>query len=99
MTVKGKSIGLRSLRDWDAIPSGLASIVASTASLGNWVTGEAIERSDDIMDLSSIRVFVTDGFWRKTLAAVRALGRAGVRVTVGESTYLAPAFFSRCCGP
>lgn len=49
------------------------------------------------MDLSSIRVFVTDGFWRKTLAAVRALGRAGVRVTVGESTYLAPAFFSRYC--
>jgi len=49
------------------------------------------------MDLSSTRVFVTDGFWRKTLAAVRALGRAGVRVTVGESTYLAPAFFSRYC--
>ncbi|HBZ54858.1 MAG TPA: hypothetical protein DEO88_05590, partial [Syntrophobacteraceae bacterium] len=49
------------------------------------------------MDLRSIRVFVTDGYWRKTLAAVRALGRAGIKVTVGESTYLAPAVFSRHC--
>ncbi len=49
------------------------------------------------MDLSNIRVLVTDGYWRKTLAAVRALGRAGIKVTVGESTYLAPAFFSRYC--
>lgn len=48
-------------------------------------------------DLRNIRVFVTDGYWRKTLAAVRALGRLGVRVTVGESTYLAPALFSRYC--
>lgn len=48
-------------------------------------------------DLKRIRVFVTDGYWRKTLAAVRALGRRGVRVTVGESTYLAPALFSRYC--
>jgi hypothetical protein len=97
LTVKGKSIGLRSLRDWDSIPSGLATIVAGAASSGKWVTGVAIERLDCVMDLSSIRVFVTDGFWRKTLAAVRALGRAGVRITVGESTYLATAFFSRYC--
>ena len=48
-------------------------------------------------DLKKIRVFVTDGYWRKTLAAVRALGRRGVQVTVGESTYLAPALFSRYC--
>ena len=48
-------------------------------------------------DLRQIRVFVTDGFWRKTLAAVRALCRMGLRVTVGESTYLAPALFSRYC--
>jgi len=48
-------------------------------------------------DLRKIRVFVTDGYWRKTVAAVRALGRMGLRVTVGESTYLAPAFFSRYC--
>ena len=48
-------------------------------------------------DLKRIRVFVTDGYWRKTLAAVRALGRRGVQVTVGESTYLAPALFSRYC--
>lgn len=49
------------------------------------------------MDLEGVRVFLTDGFWRKTVAAVRGLGRAGVRVTVGESTYLAPALFSRYC--
>ncbi len=49
------------------------------------------------IDLKKIRVFVTDGYWRKTLAAVRALGRCGVRVTIGESTYLAPALFSRYC--
>ena len=48
-------------------------------------------------DLQNIRVFVTDGYWRKTLAAVRALGRCGVQVTTGESTYLAPALFSRYC--
>ena len=48
-------------------------------------------------DLKKIRVFVTDGFWRKTVAAVRALGRMGLPVTVGESTYLAPALFSRYC--
>ena len=48
-------------------------------------------------DLEGVRVFVTDGYWRKTLAAVRGLGRLGIRVTVGESTYLAPALFSRYC--
>jgi predicted ATP-grasp superfamily ATP-dependent carboligase len=48
-------------------------------------------------DLKRIRVFVTDGYWRKTVAAVRALGRMGLRVTVAESTYLAPALFSRYC--
>jgi predicted ATP-grasp superfamily ATP-dependent carboligase len=48
-------------------------------------------------DLKRIQVFVTDGYWRKTVAAVRALGRMGLRVTVGESTYLAPAIFSRYC--
>ncbi|MGW8209266.1 MAG: carboxylate--amine ligase, partial [Syntrophobacteria bacterium] len=48
-------------------------------------------------DLKKIRVFVTDGYWRKTVAAVRALGHMGLRVTVSESTYLAPALFSRYC--
>ena len=48
-------------------------------------------------DLGQIKVFVTDGYWRKTLAAVRALGGMGIRVTAGESTYLAPALFSRYC--
>jgi len=42
-------------------------------------------------------VFVTDGHWRKTLAAVRALGQNRVRVTVGESTRLSMAAFSRYC--
>ncbi len=41
------------------------------------------------------QVFVTDGHWRKSLATVRALGTKGIRVTVGESTRLATAFFSR----
>ena len=48
-------------------------------------------------DPRKIRVFITDGYWRKTVAAVRALGRMGLRVTVSESTYLAPALFSRYC--
>jgi len=42
-------------------------------------------------------VFITDGHWRKSLAAVRALGRKGIRVTVGESTRLATAAFSKYC--
>lgn len=42
-------------------------------------------------------VFITDGHWRKSLAAVRALGRKGVRITVGESTRLATAAFSKYC--
>lgn len=40
-------------------------------------------------------VFITDGHWRKSLAAVRALGRQGVGITVGESTRLATAAFSK----
>ena len=43
------------------------------------------------------RVFITDGHWRKSLAAVRGLGRMGIRVTVGESTRLATAAFSKYC--
>ena len=42
-------------------------------------------------------VFITDGHWRKSLAAVRALGRKGIRVTVGESARLATALFSKYC--
>ncbi len=40
-------------------------------------------------------VLVTDGFQRKTYAAVRALAAAGRRVVVGESTRWAPALHSR----
>ena len=42
-------------------------------------------------------VLVTDGHWRKSLAAVRGLGKRGIRVTVGESTRLATAAFSKYC--
>ncbi len=43
------------------------------------------------------KVFLTDGHWRKALAAVRALGSKGIRVTVGESTRLATSAFSKNC--
>jgi predicted ATP-grasp superfamily ATP-dependent carboligase len=43
------------------------------------------------------RVLVTDGHWRKTLAAVRSLGRGGVEVVVGESSRVATALFSKYC--
>jgi len=42
-------------------------------------------------------VFITDGHWRKSLAAVRALGRKGIKVTVGESSRVATAAFSKYC--
>jgi predicted ATP-grasp superfamily ATP-dependent carboligase len=42
-------------------------------------------------------VLVTDGHWRKTLAVVRSLGRKGVRITVGERTFLNTSFFSKYC--
>jgi len=45
----------------------------------------------------SSEVFITDGHWRKSLAAARDLGRKGVKVTVGESTRLATAAFSKYC--
>ncbi|MDP3696877.1 MAG: hypothetical protein Q8R55_02485, partial [Candidatus Taylorbacteria bacterium] len=38
---------------------------------------------------------VTDGIWRKSLAAVRALANSGVKVAVGERTWMAPALLSR----
>jgi predicted ATP-grasp superfamily ATP-dependent carboligase len=44
-----------------------------------------------------MRVLVTDGHFRKTLAVVRSLGRKGVQVTVGERTYLNTSFFSKYC--
>lgn len=42
-------------------------------------------------------VFVTDGAQRSTLAVVRALGHAGIRVTVGESRAESLAGSSRYC--
>jgi len=45
----------------------------------------------------SAQVLITDGHWRKSLAAVRALGKMGLRVTVGESSRIMTAAFSRYC--
>jgi len=42
-------------------------------------------------------VFITDGQWRKTLAAVRALGREGFIVWVGDRWKLSTSFFSKYC--
>ena len=44
-----------------------------------------------------MKVLVTDGHWRKSLAVVRSLGRRGVHVTVGERTFLNTSFFSKYC--
>jgi predicted ATP-grasp superfamily ATP-dependent carboligase len=44
-----------------------------------------------------MRVLVTDGHFRKTLAVVRSLGQKGVQVTVGERTFLNTSFFSKYC--
>lgn len=43
------------------------------------------------------RVLILDGFWNKSLAAVRSLGSRGFFVAAGESTRFAPALFSRYC--
>ena len=38
---------------------------------------------------------VTDGIWRKSLAVVRALSLEGIKVAIGERTWMAPVLFSR----
>jgi len=43
------------------------------------------------------RVLITDGHWRKTLAATRALGEKGIAVTVGETSIFATSLFSKYC--
>ncbi|MGA1840647.1 MAG: ATP-grasp domain-containing protein [bacterium] len=40
-------------------------------------------------------ILITDGYWRKTLAIIRALGKEGISLSVGERTSLSPTFFSR----
>jgi predicted ATP-grasp superfamily ATP-dependent carboligase len=40
------------------------------------------------------RVLVTDGYWRKSLAVIRALSQEGLKVDVGERTILSTALFS-----
>jgi len=48
------------------------------------------------MNMSS-EVIITDGHWRKSLAAVRALGKMGIKTAVGESTRIATSLFSKYC--
>lgn len=43
------------------------------------------------------RIFILDGMWNKSLAAVRSFGRRGHYVTAGEKTRFATALFSRYC--
>jgi predicted ATP-grasp superfamily ATP-dependent carboligase len=50
-----------------------------------------------MLQTESPRVLVLDGFWNKSLAAVRSLGGRGFWVAAGEHTRLAPALFSRHC--
>ena len=47
------------------------------------------------METLNNSALVTDGIWRKSLAVVRALAVSGVKVDVGERTWMAPAFLSR----
>lgn len=44
-----------------------------------------------------VHALVTDGHWRKTLAAVRSLGRHGISVTTCESHPVCTSRFSRYC--
>jgi len=41
--------------------------------------------------------FVTDALLRKSVVVCQALGKQGVHVSVGSTTRLSPAFFSRFC--
>jgi len=43
------------------------------------------------------KIFITDGRWHKTLAAVRSLGKKGIPVICGDNISLACSFFSRYC--
>ncbi len=43
------------------------------------------------------KVLITDGLWRKTLVAVRALGKAGATLTVTGDSAFTSSFFSRYC--
>jgi predicted ATP-grasp superfamily ATP-dependent carboligase len=67
-----------------------------TGTRRNASTTENVGRTLRLLGMNS-RIFVTDGHWRKSLAAVRALGRKGLQVTVGESTRLATSIFSKYC--
>jgi predicted ATP-grasp superfamily ATP-dependent carboligase len=42
-------------------------------------------------------VLITDGLWRKSVVAIRALGKDGIRVTVTGDSRLTSGFYSRYC--
>ena len=44
-----------------------------------------------------MKVLITDAHWRKSLAAVRSLGKKGIEVTAGESCRIATSLFSKYC--
>lgn len=44
-----------------------------------------------------IEAIVTDGLWRKSLSAIRSLGKAGFEVTVMGDTLFTTGFWSRFC--
>jgi predicted ATP-grasp superfamily ATP-dependent carboligase len=46
-------------------------------------------------EAASGRVLLIDAQWNKSVAAIRSLGRRGLSVTAGESTWLAAGLFSR----
>jgi len=43
------------------------------------------------------KVLITDGLWRKSVVAVRALGKAGIQATVTGDSVLTSSFYSRYC--
>jgi predicted ATP-grasp superfamily ATP-dependent carboligase len=53
--------------------------------------------SDNLLSKKTERVLLTDGQQRKTLAAVRSLGRRGVEVNAAEKTSWATALYSKYC--
>ncbi|MBI3398269.1 MAG: ATP-grasp domain-containing protein [Deltaproteobacteria bacterium] len=49
------------------------------------------------MSQTTPKILILDAMWNKTLAVVRALGKRGFHLVVGEKTRFAAALFSRYC--
>jgi len=54
-----------------------------------------LQEKGNIVSANRKSVLVTDGIWRKSIAVVRALARSGVKVAIGERTWMAPGLLSR----